>query len=566
MPGNANPLAEMPQPSPVEGNNWRALDPPALGSWHPQRTVSVVIPYYNDRDALVYTLEGLEAQSYPRDLFEVIIADDGSSILPDLESCQLQVRMVGQRDRGYRAGAARNLGARIARGEILVFLDSDMVPERSTIEAHARWHHLVADAVTLGFRTHVPFDGLKPQDVRTAVHQGSMEALLEGRERRRPEYLEMHMQRTKDLVGGQTDIFRVVTSGNQAMRAETYFRVGGYDDTFDRWGGEDTEFGYRLFNDGCLLIPERAAECWHQGIGSFEDPGHQRVLEIQRAKMAHLIPHPGFRRHSPGRRYHRPTVLVIVRTGNAPADVLTATIEAILASSFHDLHVLVDIPSTHAAVEWVRNQFAPDPRVDVGSGVDPDRDAPHVPIQVTVPASCVVAFDTIERIVAEIGTHVGVLYITIPGTRPLDGMILVVWTRAMRRGRRLDGAEAVKEAGSRFGERWASGREFGLGLGENTARRSVKPSPSNSGELAIAQQFFSGLTAEQRTVLIGLAQRAAKGLAALQTARTADSVRESAVAVRQFGGAFAPAWLRRLLYRFVYPLYRRMRGHARKSS
>lgn len=566
MPETANRVVEPPSPKLPEGNNWRELPCPALGCWQPEQTVSVIIPYYNDKDPLKYTLRALENQSYPRELFEVIIADDGSSVPPDLDDLndrRLDTRIVRQEDEGYRLAAVRNLGAHAARGEILVFMDSDMVPQRRAIEAHARWHHVSDYAVTIGFRIHASFEGLEREAVAKAVREGSMATLFEGRLQQRPEYLELHMERTADLTTRHTDLFRVVTGGNLGVRAETYFRAGGYDESFNRWGAEDTEFGYRLFNDGCLLVPERAAECWHQGIGSFRDTEYQRVLEVQRAKIAHLIPHPGFRSTSPGRTYSRPRALATVRVLDHPADVIAGTVEALLASSISDLYVLLDIPSTHPGLEWITHQFAPDSRVHVGSDLDPERLHPHAPVQIVVPGACRVGPRTIELILQQVGSEVGVLHITIPGRPPEEVMLLATWTRALRRGRRIDSEEAIRCAARQFGERWASGREFGIGVDAPIRRLSNRPPPA-SGDLAAAQQLFVRLTPAQRATLLALAERLAKALAALQKLRGPTPVRECAVAARSVGGALAPIWVRRLLYRFVYPAYRRLR-RAHKS-
>ena len=70
--------ATAPPPSRVRGNDWRDLEPPRLGAWQPSRAVSVVIPYYDRPDALRLVLVALTAQTYPLDLIQVVIADDGS--------------------------------------------------------------------------------------------------------------------------------------------------------------------------------------------------------------------------------------------------------------------------------------------------------------------------------------------------------------------------------------------------------------------------------------------------------------------------------------------------------
>lgn len=91
--------------------------------------ISVVIPHYRDVENLKICLHALGAQSYPRDRFEIIVADNGS---PDAEAVRAaavagSARLVIAPERG--AGPARNAGAGAARGEILAFIDSDCVAE-----------------------------------------------------------------------------------------------------------------------------------------------------------------------------------------------------------------------------------------------------------------------------------------------------------------------------------------------------------------------------------------------------------------------------------------------------
>lgn len=89
--------------------------------------VSVVIPHYRDVENLKICLHALEAQSYPRDAFEIIVADNGSPEAEAVRAAAGDARLVIARERG--AGPARNAGAAAARGEMLAFIDSDCVPQ-----------------------------------------------------------------------------------------------------------------------------------------------------------------------------------------------------------------------------------------------------------------------------------------------------------------------------------------------------------------------------------------------------------------------------------------------------
>src|SRR6202161_2263696 len=83
--------------------------------------VSVIVPHLDDYDNLDACLALLQAQSFPGDRSEIIVADNGSS--RGLDAVR---RIVGSRgqvievaERG--AGPARNAGVRASRGEVLAF-------------------------------------------------------------------------------------------------------------------------------------------------------------------------------------------------------------------------------------------------------------------------------------------------------------------------------------------------------------------------------------------------------------------------------------------------------------
>jgi GT2 family glycosyltransferase len=90
--------------------------------------VSVIVPHYRDLPALRICLEKLAAQTFPRDEFEVVVADNGSPEVDELRSIVAgKARLVVVRERG--AGPARNGGVAIATGEVLAFVDSDCQAE-----------------------------------------------------------------------------------------------------------------------------------------------------------------------------------------------------------------------------------------------------------------------------------------------------------------------------------------------------------------------------------------------------------------------------------------------------
>ncbi len=84
--------------------------------------ISVIIPTYNEEKNIADCINSLKNQSIKD--FEIIVVDDGS-IDNTIEILKkLQIKVLEQKHLG--PGAARNLGAKNAKGDILVFVDADM--------------------------------------------------------------------------------------------------------------------------------------------------------------------------------------------------------------------------------------------------------------------------------------------------------------------------------------------------------------------------------------------------------------------------------------------------------
>lgn len=92
-------------------------------------TVSVIIPHYHDLAGLDLCLSALEAQTYPRDALEIIVADNDSPEGADAVANVIRGRaaLVVVKERG--PGPARNGAVAESRGRILAFTDSDCVPD-----------------------------------------------------------------------------------------------------------------------------------------------------------------------------------------------------------------------------------------------------------------------------------------------------------------------------------------------------------------------------------------------------------------------------------------------------
>ena len=364
-------------------NGWRTLAPSG-GPFVPSIGVSVVIPYFEAAETLGPVLAALEGQDWPRDLLEVVVVDDGSRPPLAPPDSALDLRTVRLADRGFGLARARNAGARAARHGILVFLDADIVAAPGLVAAHARWHHAVSDALTLGLCRAVAAAGVCAGDIRAV----GPAALFAGRPSD-PPWNAHHTPATGALTARRDDLFRAVTGNNLAVSRAFFEEVGGFDETFARYGGEDTELGYRAQARGGLLVPVREAAGWHLGRWAEGRAAKERDAEIQRGRLANLIPVAGFRDAAPGRSYAVPRHVVTVEAGEAAPERVLERVEDALADPAGDLVVRVAVPAGYppAGLAWLESRLAPDPRVRLAP-VRPSLDAfPAAAVHMVLPAA-----------------------------------------------------------------------------------------------------------------------------------------------------------------------------------
>jgi len=230
--------------------------------------LSVVVPTYNRAPLLRKTLESLVRQVNAPS-FEVVVADDGSA--DDSEQVaagfrgRLAIRYCRQEDEGYRVAKARNMGAAIARAPILVFLDSGTLAGPDLLAGHLRAQagHPPASGspacgpavvgYAYGYRPYDPTPGLA-EAFATLDQQQVYERYLADplfRDSRHEGLARLGF----DLAGAQLPWLFFWTM-NVSVTAGDYAAVGGFDEGFRAWGGEDLELGYRLHQRGVTFVSD----------------------------------------------------------------------------------------------------------------------------------------------------------------------------------------------------------------------------------------------------------------------------------------------------------------------
>ncbi|BAN03335.1 putative glycosaminoglycan synthase [Ilumatobacter coccineus YM16-304] len=376
-PANVPPELKIEPPTAV-GNDYRDRIRHARSGPMPSEPISVVIPVYNRRVMLGRTLACLLHQTYPLDLIEVVVADDGSSDRPDevLDTFSNRfgaVKYVRQDDDGYRLAEVRNLGVRSATHDNVIILDCDMAPVPRLVELFAR--HLVTfpNALYCGHRRYVDANAvtvdsarrsinpmLALHDIETANTQAGRDEASRTTDWRLPIYAATGDVRFEKYP------FRVVCGGNIAFTKGLFDVAGGFDEDFTDWGAEDAEWGFRVWNRGFYIVPVVDACGLHQ-----EPPGgrNETDREAGRTNTTPVLVDrcPVLYRKSGNAGGHTvPLVSIYVPAYNAEDTIVTA-VQSALDQTVRDLEVcVVNDGSTDRTLEVLHDHFSGVPQVRIG--------------------------------------------------------------------------------------------------------------------------------------------------------------------------------------------------------
>lgn len=232
----------------------------------PKPSVTVVVTHYEQPRQLARVLAALRSQTFGP--LDVVVADDGSAQPPVVPA---GVRLVRQEDLGFRAAAARNLGAADSTSDVLLFLDADTVPEPGYVAALVRRAAACPDVLAVGRRRHADLSG-------------------DGRELPEPAWLRDGLAASRDLLDADGRSFRFVLSAVLALRRELWEDLGGFDERYVGYGGEDWDLAYRAWNNGAVLVHEPDAVAWHDGPDWAGRGGDGKDAETLR--LAALVPEP----------------------------------------------------------------------------------------------------------------------------------------------------------------------------------------------------------------------------------------------------------------------------------
>jgi glycosyltransferase involved in cell wall biosynthesis len=198
---------------------------------------SVIIPAYNSGSTISTCLKSALNQSIPKRDYEVILVDDGSTDNTIGIAESYSVKIIKQSNQG--PAAARNRGAEEAKGNVLIFTDSDCQTDKEFVETIL-----------------TPFE----KDRQIVGVQGSYRTRQEQFVAR---FAQVEIEtRYKKMAKNQNIDF--IGTYAAAYERKVFRNCGGFDTSFPRASGEDADFSYKLQKSGHKMIFKREAFVYHQ--------------------------------------------------------------------------------------------------------------------------------------------------------------------------------------------------------------------------------------------------------------------------------------------------------------
>lgn len=187
----------------------------------------------------------------------------------DLPASSFPIRQIVLGSQGIPLALGRNTAAREARSELLIFLDVDCIPHPALIDDYARAAE-TRDGVMMGEVSYLPAG---------ATDDGIDFARFESVGAR-------HSERAgppETPVAPCAD-YRCFWSLNFAMSARDFARSGGFDESFDGYGGEDTDFARGVVTAGLPIWWVRGSKAFHQYHPHHMPPVHHLESVIANAE------------------------------------------------------------------------------------------------------------------------------------------------------------------------------------------------------------------------------------------------------------------------------------------
>ena len=208
--------------------------------------LSLVITTYNWPEALSLVIESIKNQTILPD--EVIIADDGSTqetkdlITSFNKGSDINIIHAWQEDIGYRAARSRNNGILKSSGDYIVMIDGDMILHTNFIQDHIS--SAEPGFFVQGSRVLLSEEQSKKVLAEKIINFSFFSTGLKNRKN------SIHSKLLSKIFSNKKNQHKGTKTCNLAFYRKDCITVNGFNNDFEDWGREDSEFVVRLMNSG----------------------------------------------------------------------------------------------------------------------------------------------------------------------------------------------------------------------------------------------------------------------------------------------------------------------------
>ncbi|EKD25957.1 MAG: glycosyl transferase, family 2 [uncultured bacterium] len=233
------------------------------------KSLSIIIPTANDLIRLSLTLSSICFQSIDLKLIEVIVINKPSDKTPheliSLFKNILDIRLFTQKNTSR--SEARNIGLLESTGEIILFIDDDLILTPDFINHHLKHHNQALEVVVIGEVKNLYFSDLKIHfksildDPFDNDWYFSKLNWIENKSRPHPYF---SLTRIPFI---NTAINKIPWIGfgtnNSSVKKEHLLKINCFEETYKGWGFDNIETGLRLYQNGLKYIYEPSAINYH---------------------------------------------------------------------------------------------------------------------------------------------------------------------------------------------------------------------------------------------------------------------------------------------------------------
>ena len=208
--------------------------------------VSLIITTYNWPESLFLVLKSIENQTIVPE--EVVIADDGSTvetkevITKFQKDSELNIIHSWQEDNGFRAAKSRNKAIAKSYGDYIILIDGDIILHPKFIQDHV--NNAKVGYFIQGSRVLITQDITEQRIISKKISFSFFSKGLNSKKN------SIHSNFLSKIFSTYKNSLRGTRCCNIAFFKQDCINVNGFNNEFEGWGREDSEFVVRLLNIG----------------------------------------------------------------------------------------------------------------------------------------------------------------------------------------------------------------------------------------------------------------------------------------------------------------------------